>query len=152
MCCGALAMAPVPDGLRLGLELGQPQVWPVRLRMGLALLWEGALAGKGAAWACLPEGAEEGELAEEGIQGGPAGRCPQQGRASPCGEEGSLWAVPDRADHQHVVLEARCLYRLHALSLCFNSCLFFLYSVAFKNSFYFSLYPAPFLHFFNSSL
>lgn len=72
MCCGALAMAPVPDGPQLGLELGQPQVWPVRLRMGLALLWEGALAGEGAAWAWLPEGAEEGELAEEGIQGGPA--------------------------------------------------------------------------------
>ena len=72
MCCGALAMAPVPDGPQLGLELGQPQVWPVRLRMGLALLCEGALAGKGAAWARLPEGAEEGELAEEGIQGGPA--------------------------------------------------------------------------------
>ena len=69
MCCGALAMAPVPNGLQLGLELGQPQVWPVRLRMGLALLWEGALAGKEAAWAWLPEGAEEGELAEEGIQG-----------------------------------------------------------------------------------
>ena len=62
MCCGALAMAPVPAGL----QLGQPQVWPVRLRMGLALLWEGALAGKEAAWAWLPEGAEEG------IQGGPA--------------------------------------------------------------------------------
>ena len=40
--------------------------------MGLALLCEGALAGKEAAWAWLPEGAEEGELAEEGIQGGPA--------------------------------------------------------------------------------
>ena len=40
--------------------------------MGLALLWEGAPAGKGAAWAWLPEGAEEGQLAEEGIQGGPA--------------------------------------------------------------------------------
>ena len=67
-----MAMAPVPDGPQLGLELGQPQVWPVRLRMGLALLWEGAPAGKGAAWAWLPEGAEEGQLAEEGIQGGPA--------------------------------------------------------------------------------
>ena len=40
--------------------------------MELALLCEGALAGEGAAWAWLPEGAEEGELAEEGIQGGPA--------------------------------------------------------------------------------
>ena len=79
-CCGALAMAPVPDGLQLGL--GWPQVWPVRLTMGLALLCEGAPAVKGAAWA--------GELAEEGVHGGLAGRCLQQGMASPCGKEGSL--------------------------------------------------------------
>jgi len=37
----------------------------VRLRMGPALLCEGALAAEGATWACLPEEADEGELTEE---------------------------------------------------------------------------------------
>jgi len=40
--------------------LGQPLVQPVRLRMGLALLFQGAPAGKGAALACLPPGAGRG--------------------------------------------------------------------------------------------
>ena len=35
--------------------------------MGLALLCEGALAVKEAAWACLLEKADEGEWAEEGV-------------------------------------------------------------------------------------
>ena len=40
-----------------GDGLGQPQGQPGRLRMGLALLCQGARAGEGAAWACLPGGA-----------------------------------------------------------------------------------------------
>jgi len=51
-------------GLGLGVQkaaggdrLGQPWVWPVRLKTRLALLCQGALAGGGAAWACLPAGA-----------------------------------------------------------------------------------------------
>ncbi len=59
MCCGALARAPAPDGLQLGLEVGQPQMGPVRLRVALALLYEGHPAVKGAAWAWLLEGTEE---------------------------------------------------------------------------------------------
>ena len=63
MCCGAWARAPAPDGLQLGLEVGQPQMGPVRLRvalaLALALLYEGPPAVKGAAWAWLLEGTEE---------------------------------------------------------------------------------------------
>ncbi|XP_063206351.1 uncharacterized protein LOC134522531 isoform X2 [Chroicocephalus ridibundus] len=61
----------------------------------------------------LPEGADEGEPSEEGIQGGPpAGSCLRQGLTSPCGEEGSFRAIMDRAHHLHAVLGAWCLHRL----------------------------------------
>jgi len=75
MCCGAGVMAPaicwdwgrpgwtcdMMMGLGQGVTkaaggdgLGQPQVRLMMLKMGPALLCQGALAGEGAAWACLP--------------------------------------------------------------------------------------------------
>ncbi len=61
MGCGALGRAPAPDGLQLGLEVGQPQVGPVRL----VLQCEGAPAIKGIERAGVLERADEGEPAEE---------------------------------------------------------------------------------------
>ena len=104
MCCRAGAKAPVRSGwapavgqgspggtcevrMRSGQGIkkevgrdgpGQPLVWPVRLRMGPALLFKWLLRGRG-----LPGHACAQELAEERIKGRSAGSRLQQETARP---------------------------------------------------------------------
>jgi len=131
MFCGAGAKAPVRSGwapavgqdspggiheVRMGLGQGvkkdvdrdgpgQPLVQP---RMGLALLCQGAPAGKGAARACLRAGAGRGANQRVFRRQSPPARNSQTRS-----EEGLLGAIPDTAHCQHMPPGARCFCRPH---------------------------------------
>ena len=131
MCFRAGAKDPVGSGwapavgqdspggihvVRMGLGQGVKKdvdrdgLWQplVQLRMGLALLCQGAPAGKGAAWACLPTGASRGANRRAFRRQLPPARNSQTRS-----EEGLLGAIPDTAHCRHMAPGAHCFCRLH---------------------------------------